>query len=365
MTIISSQLKYVKSWYSHYERYLMPSALFFGFFVDLITFQLINFGTALILLFFYLFLASLSIIFINFFDAGIWNVKILNFPRIFAPLLIQYSFGAILSASMIFYSFSGSLFTSWPFILALFILFLANEILKKQYKNFVFQLSMLFFAAFSLFILTLPFVTHILGFPMFVSSGILSLVFIFCFINLLQRKISEIKKQKRKIIISVVSIFTLINIFYFTNTIPPFPLSVREKGVYHSLERMPSGDYKLVAEKKSFWDFFLIYEKFSITPYDDKAVVFSSIFSPARLNTEIIHEWQYLDPNGKWQTLSNISFPLVGGRKEGYRGYSEKDGLIPGKWRINVKTRSGQTISRIYFKIIETEKIPALEYQTI
>jgi hypothetical protein len=46
-----------------------------------------------------------------------------------------------------------------------------------------------------------------------------------------------------------------------------------------------------------------------------------------------------------------VAFNLSGGREEGYRGYSIKSDPEPGKWRVQVKTLTGQVIGELRFKI--------------
>jgi hypothetical protein len=85
------------------------------------------------------------------------------------------------------------------------------------------------------------------------------------------------------------------------------------------------------------------------------------VFSPTHLDTQIVHEWQYYNPvDEEWQTTDTISFPIIGGRDGGYRGYSSKSTISPGRWRVNVETPHGQTIGRINFQVEEVSSLPEL-----
>jgi len=334
----------------------MPAALTAGFISDIATFHFINFETALTILLIQLFLAGVSIFF-SFFEIQEIRSRFFSYARVFSPLILQYALGSVFSASVIFYSYSGSLSSSWPFIFVLVLLMISNEILKKYYTKPIFVLSVYFFAIFSFILLIVPYTMNRLGSLIFVSSGVISLVIISIFIYLLQIKFSQILKQINLILVSILLVFGLMNFFYFTNIIPPFPLSLQDIGVYHSVEKTSNGNYNVLSEKQPWQDFLFPRAKYQINSSGQSAYVLSSVFAPAKLNLQIFHEWQYKDPqNGKWQNLGTVAFEIIGGRKEGYREYSEKTNITPGKWRVNVKTLSGQIIGRISFLVSETSQ---------
>ena len=80
---------------------------------------------------------------------------------------------------------------------------------------------------------------------------------------------------------------------------------------------------------------------------------FSAISAPTALNTSITHEWQYRDEqNGAWKTSAEIHFPIAGGRDGGYRAYSQKDSITPGRWRVNVLTKDGQSLGSYTFTVV-------------
>ena len=61
--------------------------------------------------------------------------------------------------------------------------------------------------------------------------------------------------------------------------------------------------------------------------------VYSAVFAPIQLRTNIVHNWQRYDENAGWQTQSIVRFPITGGRDGGYRGYSTKSMPQRGRWR--------------------------------
>ena len=136
------QLPYqrTKAFYRRYERILIPAMLVFGFVVDYITFRNIQVSTVLTVLLFYFVISGITIAFIHYYDAGRINQR-MKFVRLFSPLVVQFTFGALLGASFIFYWFSGSFSVSWPFMLLIAFLIIENEAFLKYYIRPVIKIS--------------------------------------------------------------------------------------------------------------------------------------------------------------------------------------------------------------------------------
>ncbi|MBI2120589.1 MAG: DUF2914 domain-containing protein [Parcubacteria group bacterium] len=151
------------------------------------------------------------------------------------------------------------------------------------------------------------------------------------------------------------------NLLYFTNSIPPIPLSLKDAGPYHSLQKSKTGDYILTGEQAHWYDFFKPHQEVHWT-YGDPIYFYSAVFAPTKLSTGIAHNWQYYDSEeGKWVETGTFHFGISGGRELGYRGYSIKANIRPGLWRVDVVTDRGQVIGRTKFVIIEVQTPVALE----
>ena len=80
--------------------------------------------------------------------------------------------------------------------------------------------------------------------------------------------------------------------------------------------------------------------------------VYSAVFAPIQLKTNIVHIWQRYDAAaGRWRTESTVRFSIVGGREGGYRGYSIKSTPTNGRWRVNIETPEGLLIGRVAFSV--------------
>jgi len=76
----------------------------------------------------------------------------------------------------------------------------------------------------------------------------------------------------------------------------------------------------------------------------NQAYLFSSIFAPTRLNTEIIHKWFYFDVGmDRWREVGSVQYRISGGRELGYRGFSVKE-VYTGEWKVDVLTTDNRLI---------------------
>ncbi|MHB1117932.1 MAG: DUF2914 domain-containing protein [Minisyncoccota bacterium] len=156
--------------------------------------------------------------------------------------------------------------------------------------------------------------------------------------------------------------FVLINVLYFANIIPPIPLVLKEAGVYHLVGRTAEGTYVARTEPRK-WNDFLAWYRPTVHHVPGEPVYFySAVFAPTRLEVAILHEWQYFDSKkDEWVTTDLLRFRVIGGRDGGYRGYSVKENLFAGRWRVNVITKRGQPLGRTSFMVIDTPVAPMLE----
>lgn len=343
----------LKHWYETYERKLSVASLALGFFVDSLTMQRIDALRENLWIAGNLLLAGLCIILLN-------RGKQEGSLHFWLSNILQFSFGTLLGSVFIFYFRSATLSATWPFLALLLIAMLGNELFQKRYGKLAFQLSFFYFALFSFTIFLVPLILKNIGAEIFLLSGVVSLVLLWLFLEAV-RKFARDKfiESRTHIWILVSIIFILINGLYFTNLIPPIPLSMKEAGIYHSIERSTKGNYIVSKEVRGVEKYFTFREPIHWKE-GEALYAYTAIFSPGSLNTDIAHEWQYKNKDGEWVTATRIPLYLSGGRLGGFRTYSNKYNFTPGGWRVDVKTLRGQLIGRINFEIIVVDEIPPL-----
>ncbi|MEK7180226.1 MAG: DUF2914 domain-containing protein [Patescibacteria group bacterium] len=269
--------------------------------------------------------------------------------------LVQFAFGNLAGGLLILYGRSGTFEGNYLFFFLFGAFLIGNEFLRSYYARLNFHISAWYFLLLSYSALIVPVALGRLGDDVFILSGATSLVLVFSFLFLLYKVSSQlVAPVMKKAIFCIALILTLFNIFYFLNILPPVPLSIREIGIYHSVERLSSGNYKVVFEKPEWYEFFRSTDQMFNHVLNSPVYCFSSIFAPVRLSTSVNHRWEYYNElTTKWQTLAVVPFSIAGGRTNGYRGYSQKSNIFSGRWRCSVETNRGTLIGRTTFTIIE------------
>lgn len=355
-TLIFSHYQRVKNIYLRWERWLLPTTLVVGFLLDYVTFSNINISLTLALLGFYWIIAGATITFSHFFDIGALPKKF-QYARLFAPLLIQFLFGALLSSSLVFYWLSGAFSVSWPIIAIIVLLMVFNDMFRHYFVRPMVQFGVYFFITLSLASLALPFIFNSLSPWLFVLAGFSSFVIFCAYVNLLPKMAWQ---QRRILLMTAVIITISMNVLYVGNIIPPIPLFLREAGMYHSIT--PVGNsYVLGEEPETLWQKIIPGQTLHMQP-GGKVYCYTAIFAPAKLTTTIFHHWQYYDKKQKkWIEKGRPSFQITGGRQEGYKGYSWHSQLTEGSWRIYVKNQRGQVLGKIRFTVEQIDQTPKLQ----
>lgn len=352
--MLKLNINFLKNFFHKYERRLGFAFLVGGFVFDSLTLKRVDLFWDNLVLLFYLFLVALGILAINLRAGKHDNI---------VSYAMQFAFGGLFSGYIIFYSKSASLSASLPFFLMLGIFFVGNEFFRERYKRFSFHLGVFFAAVFSYAIFSLPILLRRLGPEIFILSGFASLAIITLLVYLVKKTAPGKFYEHRKMTIFTISgIYLAFNILYFANIIPPIPLAMKEAGIYHRVERVFDGNYALYGEKREWYEFWRK-NKFYFLP-GESVYAYTAVFAPTKIKSRIFHRWSFFDEeNDKWAESVKIGFPIVGGRDGGYRGYSIKESVRAGRWRVDVVTERGQVVGRLNFEIVETRTEPKLELE--
>lgn len=329
------------------KRHLATLALIVGFLVDVVTFRNLNLEIALIVLAAHLIIVAGT----TLIGAGGWF-----------SILQQYSTGNLLSAFLVLYSASGSLAASWPFLALVLVAAVGNEVIHDEKNRFPFQTSLLFLNLVLFMALAIPLTFGAIGLMPFVASLAIAWVVFSAYLWFGRLVIKEAFRARWLLLRgTALGIAALILFLYFTNVIPPIPLSVKDAGFYHSVARV-NGNYAVQDEVRPWYERFLDLGGVALhLPRGGNAYFYSAVFAPARLDTNIVHHWQHLDPvSGEWITTNTVEFPISGGRRAGYRGYSIAGAPAPGRWRVSVETTRGQVLTRAYLTVERAAEPPAL-----
>lgn len=346
------------SWYKTIRTFIghhwLTAAFLFGFILDNLTLTRVDQVFDNVVLLLYVLLAMLSILTLYAGIAEQFGERVSRFMREKSPIVMQYAFGGLLSGMLIFYGRSGSLSASWPFLLIILGVIYGNETIRNRSQRLVYNLVIFFVGLFAYVTLVVPVYLGKMGPVIFVGSGLLALVIMVVFFALVTRIVPNfIQLQKRNVVFIIGCIYFLLNFFYFTNLIPPIPLSLKEIGIYHSIVKYEDGSYGLTYEKPKWWEWYRDSDKVFHYSTGEDIFCFASVFSPSRLNTSIYHRWEYFDENEKkWMEHGRYAYPILGGRDDGYRGYTQISAYSEGDWRCTVETERGQVIGRESFTVV-------------
>jgi hypothetical protein len=357
----------LKKWYLKYERHLSSASLLGGFVFDIFALKRVDLFIENLWVVLHLLMAMAGIFFLNLYEKRHPKEKdsrLVQPGRIWLTIIIQFAFGGLFSTFLVFYFRSATLITSWPFFLLLGAAFAGNELLKKHYSRLVFQIAQLFLSVYSFAIFALPLLFHKIGTGIFLLSGLVSIIVLAGFIALLRLAVHEHFNKSKWILRVTIAVMTVvINLLYFSNLIPPIPLALKDAGAYHLVQKSSVSLYTISTEQSSIWDYFKAYQPFHSA--GGPVYVYSAVFSPTKLDTTVVHHWQYYDDAKKsWVDYGNIKLSIIGGRDGGFRTYSVVFNPHPGRWRVDVETERGQVIGRIKFEVIQSAKEPALVTQT-
>ena len=232
-----SQLGRVKVYLNKHKKRISPALFLGGFIFDIFTLTQVDLLFDNMILLGHLLIITLSIWLIHLGKReqvfSNWIERLI----IFAPFTLVFSFGGVLSGYVIFYTKSASFFSNWPFLIALYLLFISSEYIFNKYQQTIFQVAMWYAATLSFMIFFIPVVIRSVGPWVFLHSNLVSIIVGWFFVHVLIKAYNP----TRGYLAIIKALFVFISLgfigLYFTNIIPPIPLSVKESGIYQLVAR--------------------------------------------------------------------------------------------------------------------------------
>jgi hypothetical protein len=269
---------------------------------------------------------------------------------------LHFLMGTLLNSYTIFYFKSASALTSFVFIALLVLLLTLNEFGRFGKSQTQVHIALLSLCLISYLVTLVPIILGSIGVLSFIVANILAVLIFWLFVKWSKTSIVEQPKLiMTHFYFPFGGILAIFAILYFAHAIPPVPLSVRYMGVYHDVKKV-DGSYELSYTRST--DFFSFWQhgdqQFSARA-GDEIYCYARIFSPARFKDQLHVRWLFFDSKLGWKTSDMIPLPVVGGREDGYRGFTKKTNYQPGQWRVQIETNDNREIGRINFNI-ETDE---------
>lgn len=285
------------------------------------------------------------------------SARILEWVRADGPAFaLQFLFGSLFSALVIFYFLSSSYLPGFLMVLALVSLLVLNEFLESHYHRFTITWTLYGICAILFANFALPHLVHSIH-PawFFVSTGLgVGLIF----------GIRALSPRAQGALWPVLVAAGVLVLLYLGNAIPPVPLVKKNIVICRNLEHT-EGVYTGEIQKPSLLSLRRTSESVVRRREGEKVYCFTSVWLPTGIRCTLYHRWRRKDPRtGDWVESSRIGFPVSGGRKDGFRGYTYKRNLGPGRWEVRVETGSERVIGVIHFRV-ETSADTAMVFKKL
>src|SRR5690625_2867924 len=204
-TLVKLRNSRFRKFIRRHQKYLPVIFFMGGFIFDTLTLGRIDRIYDLSVLCGHMSFLTVVIYLFNMMDDGKWENTFLERFQIYFPLAIQFSFGGLSSAFVIFFSRSVSMTKTLSFFIILVALLIANEFLKKRISNKYFQFSVYFFVNFTFFTFMIPVFIKEMNTTIFIVSGLISLVFTVLLITFIYRTSPSTRAE-----ISIAKLFRII-----------------------------------------------------------------------------------------------------------------------------------------------------------
>jgi hypothetical protein len=321
-------------------------AFFLGFITDVILLNRIDDTLDNLILLFYVLLATTAILLLYIGVSERVSGVFSRFLKKYTPIVMQYAFGGLLSGMLIFYGRSGDWLASAPFLLLIIAVILGNELVGKRSDRLVYNIALYFIGLFSYVVLVIPVILGKMGDLIFIFSGVVALLIVIIVVQILYKIIPHFMHiNTKRMVVTIGFIYIGFNALYFTNVIPPIPLSLTVLEIEQSVTRLSNGNYSIVSEKQP-WYRNLPFVRNEIHPTGNSIACFARVYAPTKLETEIFHRWEFKNADGNWVERFRLGYPISGANKGGYRGYTQLQNFTPGVWRCSVETKRGQVLGR-------------------
>jgi len=337
--------------YEKHEEHVAIAIFGVGFIWDSLTMTRVDNPIDNVILLFYLIIIGTMIIFTLRRQCGKVAPAWIHKLEPYFPWTMQFCFGGLFSSYVIFYFKSASFTRTQFFFLILVILWVANEFLQERLQNPVLLAVLYSFCLLSFLAFFLPVVLAAVNEWIFLLASLISLLaslFVF-YMGFLYHP-NGWKQRMKSIALWMLSVAVAVNVLYFADLIPPVPLALKDVGIYHKATKTPEG-YEVQYVAPSAWRFWVDWDSPFYWSPGDRVYCYTAIFAPGEVRVRVRHVWSRKTPDG-WVKTDQLPFQISAGRENGYRGYTFKHGVTPGKWRVAVETMRGQTLGVITFNIV-------------
>ena len=265
--------------------------------------------------------------------------------------MVQFCFGSMFSALVVCYFKSSGSLASLLLVTFLAVLLVGNEFLKKKYESF--GVSLAFFCLLGTMFMNfaIPHLVHRIGFVWFFLSTLVS--FGICV------GIQKLSHHKKRVLVAPALISSALVVAYVMNWVPPVPLVLKQQLVCQNFDKK---NYSCDVDKPTFLQT-LGFKLPSVHRMDGAEVYYlSSVYAPAELKAELEYRWYVKDTTtGEYRLTDKVSsgrMVVRGGRENGYRSYTKKKNIPPGRYLVETTFKNGAVIGSQKFEVFDDGPAP-------
>lgn len=350
----------LKALYYRYKNILPAVYFIIGFIWDSLTMERIDQFYTIFVLTSYIIWLMVTLYIFNLAKDGRWKNTILEKAEPFMLFAVQFFFGASISAYIIFFFRSASFTRTLAFLILVFFLYVANELFKHHMTNKYLQFGAFFFVSFTYFEFNIPVLTGTMNSFIFIVAGLVALALTFALVTTIYWQSPSARREvsPSKLVLLIIGLYAVINVSYYFNLIPPVPLALESGTVAYNVEKA-NGNYLITYDPAKPYFFWRTYNHQVAYSPGDTIYAYTSIFAPTDLKKGVANRWMWYNSDTEmWETSDVIGYKVTGGRGGGYRGFTYKTNLHPGKWKVEVITQGGLILGVLRFTLKEDTSLP-------
>lgn len=278
---------------------------------------------------------------------------------------VQFLFGSLWTAYLVFYTRSASWGPSAAYVVVLGFLVVANELLHQRLRARWLRIAMLAAVTWTFLLFFVPVVSGWYG----VHLGLIALAGAVVLATGVMVGstwgLRPVEAQRgRHLAVAFGVVATLAGVDR-AGLVPPVPVAALEIGVFHGVDVRSEGSTEQARDRR-VW---LAYDDpgpwrrmwtnddalFRWRP-GDTAWCFTAVFVPTGMAMHLWHRWQRWDGVRGWIDTDRIDVTRAssfeGGAERGFRTWSRKQSLSIGPWRVLVEDDHGREIARTRFDVV-------------
>ncbi|QDG52385.1 DUF2914 domain-containing protein [Persicimonas caeni] len=140
---------------------------------------------------------------------------------------------------------------------------------------------------------------------------------------------------------------------YVFGLVPPVPLVMKHTLIGTDFQKT-DGEYTAMVDEQNWLVDLGLRAPTVVWEPGEHVAVLTAIFAPDDVEVDMEHRW-YREVDGEWTQTDAIPFHMRGGRQDGWRMWSRKRHVQPGRWRVETAVKDGTILGYETFVVEEGE----------